>query len=106
MVVKFFLHISKEEQKQRFEERLQDPTKQWKLALHDFEDRKYWGEYMAAYEDALARCSTDAAPWYIIPADRKWVRNLAVSQIVVETLQALHMAFPKASFDSSEVTLE
>jgi PPK2 family polyphosphate:nucleotide phosphotransferase len=106
IVVKFFLHISKEEQKQRFEERLKDPTRQWKLALGDFEDRKRWVDYMAAYEDALARCSTDAAPWYIVPADRKWVRNLAVSQILVETLQALHMKFPKASFDPSVVKLE
>jgi PPK2 family polyphosphate:nucleotide phosphotransferase len=105
-VVKFFLHISKEEQKQRFEERLKDPTRQWKLALGDFEDRKHWSEYTAAYEDALARCSTDAAPWYIVPADRKWVRNLAVSQILVETLQGLRMKFPKSSFDPSAMTLD
>lgn len=104
-VVKFFLHISKDEQKKRFEERLKDPTKQWKLAAGDFESRKYWDEYMAAYEDALARCSTDAAPWYIIPADRKWVRNLAVSHIVVETLEALKMKFPKPSLDPSAVKL-
>ena len=106
VIVKFFLHISKDEQKQRFADRLQDPTRQWKLALGDFEDRKRWSEYTAAYEDALARCSTDAAPWYIVPADRKWVRNLAVSQILVETLQALHMKFPKSSFDPSMVTLD
>jgi PPK2 family polyphosphate:nucleotide phosphotransferase len=106
IVVKFFLHISKDEQKQRFEERLKDPTKQWKLALSDFDDRKHWAAYMAAYEDALARCSTDAAPWYIVPSDRKWVRNLAVSQILVETLEALHMKFPKASFDPSTVNLD
>jgi PPK2 family polyphosphate:nucleotide phosphotransferase len=104
-ILKFFLHISKEEQKQRFEERLKDPTKQWKLAAGDFEDRKHWAEYMAAYEDALARCSTDAAPWYIIPADRKWVRNLAVSHLIVETLEALKMQFPKPSLDPSTVKL-
>ena len=104
-IVKFYLHISREEQKKRFEERLKDPAKQWKLAPGDFEDRKYWDEYMAAYEDALARCSTDAAPWYIIPADRKWVRNLAVSHIVVETLEALKMKFPKPSLDPSAVKL-
>jgi PPK2 family polyphosphate:nucleotide phosphotransferase len=104
-IVKLFLHVSKDEQKQRFEERLKDPTKQWKLALGDFENRKYWDEYMAAYEDALARCSTDAAPWYIIPADRKWVRNLAVSQILVETLESLKMKFPKPSLDPSAVKL-
>jgi PPK2 family polyphosphate:nucleotide phosphotransferase len=104
-IVKFFLHISKEEQKQRFEERLKDPTKQWKLAAGDFEDRKHWDEYMAAYEDALARCSTDAAPWYIVPADRKWVRNLAVSYVLVEILEALHMKFPTPSFDPSAFKL-
>jgi PPK2 family polyphosphate:nucleotide phosphotransferase len=106
VVVKFFLHISKEEQKKRFEERLKDPTKQWKLALGDFEDRKCWDEYMAAYEDALARCSTDAAPWYVVPADRKWVRNLAVSNILAETLQSLRMKFPQPSFDPSLVKLD
>jgi PPK2 family polyphosphate:nucleotide phosphotransferase len=104
-IVKFFLHVSKEEQKKRFEERIGDPTKQWKLAAGDFENRKYWDDYMAAYEDLLARCSTDAAPWYIIPADRKWVRNLAVSQILVETLESLKMRFPKASLDPSSITL-
>ena len=105
-IVKFFLHISKEEQRQRFEQRLKDPTKQWKLARGDFEDRKYWDEYKAAYEDALARCSTDAAPWYVIPADRKWVRNLAVSLVLVETLEALRMKFPKPSLDPSTIKLE
>lgn len=105
-VVKLFLHISKDQQKKRFEERLKDPTKQWKLAASDFESRSYWDEYMAAYEDALARCSTDAAPWYIIPADRKWVRNLAVSQILVETLESLKMQFPKPSFDPSSFKLD
>jgi polyphosphate kinase 2 (PPK2 family) len=104
-IVKLFLHISKGEQKERFEERLKDPTKQWKLAAGDFEDRKYWDEYMAAYEDALARCSTDAAPWYVVPADRKWVRNLAVSHILVETLEALRMKFPKPAFDPSAFKL-
>src|SRR2546428_14187426 len=78
-VVKFFLHISREEQKRRFEERLKDPTKQWKLAPEDFEDRKYWDGYVEAYEDALSRCSTDVAPWFVIPANKKWFRNLAVS---------------------------
>src|SRR5256712_5934600 len=78
-VVKFFLHISKDEQKRRFEERLTDRTKQWKLAPEDFEDRKYWDGYVEAYEDALSRCSTDVAPRFVIPANKKWFRNLAVS---------------------------
>jgi len=105
-IVKVFLHISKDEQKIRFEERLKDPTKQWKIAPGDFDDRKQWDEYMAAYEDALARCSTDAAPWFIVPADRKWVRNLTVSHLLVETLEGLHMKSPEPSFDPSAIKLE
>ena len=104
-IVKLFLHISKDEQKERLEERLKDPTKQWKLAVADFDNRKYWDEYIAAYEDALARCSTDAAPWYIIPADRNWVRNLAITQILVETLESLKMKLPKPTFDRSDYEL-
>ena len=104
-VVKFFLHISKEEQKERFEERLRDPTKQWKLSAADFAERKLWNKYEAAYEDALTRCSSPTAPWYIVPADKKWFRNLAISHLLVETLDALDMRFPKATFDPSQVTL-
>ena len=104
-VVKFFLHIDKAEQKRRFEERVKDPTKQWKLAPEDFEDRKYWDDYMAAYEDALGRCSTDAAPWFVIPANKKWFRNLAVSRILVHALERLDLKFPKPSFDVSRLTL-
>jgi len=103
VVVKFFLHIGKGEQKQRFEERLDDPTKRWKLSPSDFEDRKYWDDYVKAYQDALARCSTEAAPWYIVPADRKWVRNFAVSAILVETLEACRMKFPKPAVDVSRL---
>jgi len=105
VVVKFFLHISKDEQRQRFAERLRDPTKQWKLSRSDFEDRKQWDEYTAAYEEALARCSTPAAPWFVVPADRKWFRNFAVSHILVETLEALDMRFPKPAFDVSRIEL-
>lgn len=103
IVVKFFLHISKAEQKRRFEERLDDPTKQWKLSPGDFEDRKYWDDYVEAYEDALSRCSTEGAPWYAVPADRKWVRNFAVSRILVETLEACDMKFPKPTVDVSRL---
>lgn len=103
MVVKFFLHISKDEQKRRFEERLEDPGKHWKLSPSDFEDRKYWDDYVAAYEDVLARCSTEAAPWYVVPADRKWVRNFVVSGILVETLEACRMKFPKPAVDVSRL---
>jgi len=104
-VVKFFLHISKDEQKRRFEERLTDRTKQWKLAPEDFEDRKYWDGYVEAYEDALSRCSTDVAPWFVIPANKKWFRNLAVSHILVHALERLDLKFPKPSFDVSRVKL-
>ncbi|HKW42014.1 MAG TPA: polyphosphate kinase 2 family protein [Gemmatimonadales bacterium] len=106
VVVKFFLHISRDEQRQRFEERLRDATKQWKLSPSDFEDRKYWDDYARAYEDALSRCSTREAPWLVVPANKKWLRNLAVSRILVETLEALDIRFPKPSFDLSRVKLD
>jgi PPK2 family polyphosphate:nucleotide phosphotransferase len=105
IVVKFFLHISKDEQRRRLEERLRDPTKQWKLALSDFEERKFWDDYVAAYEEALTRCSTASAPWFIIPANKKWFRNLAVSRILVHALERLDLKFPKPSFDVSRLTV-
>lgn len=105
-ILKFFLHISKEEQKERFEERIEDPSKQWKLAESDLEDRERWGEYGKAYEEALSRCSTAAAPWFIIPANKKWFRNLAISSILVETLESLKLEFPKPGFDVSRVSLK
>ena len=104
VIAKFFLHVSKDEQGRRFEERLRDPTKQWKLSPSDFEDRKHWDDYVAAYEDALTRCSTSDAPWFIVPADKKWFRNFAVSRILVETLEALDMRFPKPTVDVSRIT--
>lgn len=104
-VVKFFLHISKDEQERRFEERLHDPTKQWKISAADFEDRAFWDQYSEAYQEALGRTSTHAAPWFIIPANRKWFRNLAVSRILVEALERLDMKFPKPTFDASRVKL-
>jgi len=94
VVVKFFLHISKDEQRKRLEERLADRREHWKFRLGDLKARAKWDEYMAAYEDALSRCSTEHAPWYIIPADRKWYRNLVISQILTETLEALDMEWP------------
>lgn len=105
-ILKFFLHISKEEQKERFEERLNDPSKHWKLAEADIEAREQWAEYVKAYEEALSRCSTPAAPWFIIPANKKWFRNLAISSILVETLEAMKLKFPKPSFDISKVRLK
>jgi polyphosphate kinase 2 (PPK2 family) len=106
VIVKLFLHISKDEQKQRLERRLEDKTKQWKVALSDFEDRTRWKDYMRAYEDAITQCNTGDAPWYVVPADRKWFRNLAVSQVLVDTLEALEMQFPKATVGLSGIKLE
>jgi PPK2 family polyphosphate:nucleotide phosphotransferase len=105
-ILKFFLHISKDEQKERLQERLDDPTKHWKLAKSDFEDRMLWADFTAAYEDTISRCSMPAAPWFIIPANRKWFRNLAVSGILVETLEGMDLKFPKPEFDISQVQLE
>jgi PPK2 family polyphosphate:nucleotide phosphotransferase len=106
VIVKFFLHISKDEQKRRLERRLEDSTRQWKVALSDFEERKRWKEYQRAYEDAITKCNTKEAPWYVVPADKKWFRNLAVSQILVETLEALDMRFPKPTEDLKRITLD
>jgi len=106
LVLKFFLHISKEEQLKRFKDRLDDPTKQWKISEADYADRRRWDDYMKAFEDMLAKCSTAEAPWYVIPADRKWFRNLAVARIVVEHLEALKMSYPKPAVDLGRVRAE
>jgi PPK2 family polyphosphate:nucleotide phosphotransferase len=104
-ILKFFLHISKEEQKERFEARLRDPRKNWKFSMGDVEERGYWDDYMSAYRDALNRCSTPWAPWHIIPADRKWYRNLVVSQIIVETLEKLDMRYPPPLPDAGTIVI-
>ena len=104
-ILKFFLHISKAEQRKRLEERLKDPTKNWKISPADLAERKRWGAYVEAYEEALSRCSTEQAPWFIIPANHKWFRNLAVSQIIVEALEEMDMKFPPPSFDVSKARL-
>ena len=105
-MLKFFLHISKEEQKRRFESRIKDPTKNWKLSLPDFEERKHWDDYIRAYETALRKCSTDWAPWYIIPANDKWFRNYTVSQIVVGALEEMRLKYPPPSIDLSKIELD
>ena len=105
-VLKFFLHISREEQLKRLKERLADPRKHWKISPEDFHERPYWKKYMKAYADALSRCSTRHAPWFVIPANKKWFRNLAVSRILVETLDGLDMKYPKPSFDLSTITVK
>jgi PPK2 family polyphosphate:nucleotide phosphotransferase len=105
-ILKFFLHISKEEQRKRLEERLKDPAKNWKISPADLAERKWWGDYVEAYEEALGRCSTEEAPWFIIPANHKWFRNLAVCRIIVEALEEMDMKFPPPSFDVSKVRLK
>jgi len=105
-ILKFYLHISKEEQLARFKERLDDPAKQWKISEADYTERRFWDDYMAAYEDALSRCSTERAPWFIIPANHKWFRNLAVARIVVEHLEELKLSYPKPSVDLAHIRRE
>jgi PPK2 family polyphosphate:nucleotide phosphotransferase len=102
-VIKFFLHISKDEQLARFRARLDDPTKLWKASEADFAERKHWDDYMEAYEDAIGQCSTKAAPWHIVPANHKWFRDLVVSQVLVETLEGLDMKFPKPTIDVTKI---
>ncbi|MGA7626557.1 MAG: polyphosphate kinase 2 family protein [Candidatus Acidiferrales bacterium] len=104
-ILKFFLHISKNEQEKRFMERIDDPDKRWKISEADFAERKFWDDYVAAYEDALTRCSTKLAPWFIIPANKKWFRNLAVSHIIVETMQAMNLKFPPPAVDIKKLNL-
>ncbi len=105
-ILKFFLHISFEEQLSRFEQRLDDPTKQWKISEADYQERRRWSQYMAAYEEALSRCSTERAPWFIIPANHKWFRNLAVARVVVEHLEGLGMRYPKPQVDIARIRRE
>jgi PPK2 family polyphosphate:nucleotide phosphotransferase len=93
-ICKFFLHISKEEQAERFRERQQTPSKQWKFSPVDLEVRKQWDDYQAAYEDALTKCNTKYAPWYVVPANRNWYRNLVVSNVLVETMEKMGLSYP------------
>jgi len=104
-VVKLFLHISREEQAERLRRRLEDPQKRWKFRRGDLADRARWDEYMAAYEEAIARTSTEHAPWYVVPADRKWFRNWAVSRIVIETLEAMDPRYPEPAEALDGVTV-
>ena len=106
MILKFFLWIDRDEQKARFQARLDDPTKNWKFRLGDLEERKHWDDYIAAYEDVLARCSTAAAPWYVIPSNRKWFRNLAIADILADTIEALEPRYPPTTEDLSNVVIE
>ena len=93
-IVKFFLHISKDEQRERLQSRVDDPTKHWKFNAGDLAEREHWDDYQRAYADALAETSTTHAPWYVVPADKKWFRDVVVAQVMVDLLESLDLAYP------------
>jgi len=101
-IAKFFLHVSKEEQRKRFEERLAEPAKHWKFRLGDVEERTHWNAYQKAYEEAIARTAAPHAPWYVVPADSKWFLRLVVLAVLVETLEALELQFPRVTGQRKE----
>ena len=105
-ILKFFLHIDKDEQKKRLQARLDDPTKHWKFRLGDLAERKLWSDYMQAYEDVLSKTSTKYAPWFIVPSNRKWVRDLVISSVLVDTLKNLKMKFPELEEKLDGVVVE
>jgi PPK2 family polyphosphate:nucleotide phosphotransferase len=96
-IIKFFLHLSKEEQRKRFMERIDDPDKNWKFSLADIEERKFWDQYMQAYEECLSATSTNDAPWYVVPADDKENARLIISEIILDTFKSLELTYPKPS---------
>jgi PPK2 family polyphosphate:nucleotide phosphotransferase len=104
-VLKVFLHISRDEQRERLQARLDDPTKTWKFRLGDLDDRKLWADFMAAYEEAITETSTDWAPWHVVPADRKWVRDVAVASLLVDTLRRLDPQYPEPPDDLAGVVV-
>jgi PPK2 family polyphosphate:nucleotide phosphotransferase len=105
-ILKFFLHISKEEQAERLQARLDDPAKRWKFDPNDPKERKYWAAYQAAYEDALRHCSPPESPWFVVPADKKWVRDLAITEIVVAVLEDMNPQPPEPSYDVAAQVVE
>jgi PPK2 family polyphosphate:nucleotide phosphotransferase len=102
-ILKFYLHIDPEEQLERFRQRIEDPARHWKISDGDYAERPFWDAYTEAFEDALGKCSTDQAPWFVIPSNHKWFRNLAISRIVAETLESLNMKFPAPTVDIEEI---
>jgi PPK2 family polyphosphate:nucleotide phosphotransferase len=106
VILKFFLHIDKDEQKRRLQARLDDPTKRWKFRQGDLADRALWPHYMAAYEEALSRTSQEWAPWYIVPANKKWYRNMVVATLLVEALESLEIQVPEPEEDLSGIVIE
>ena len=106
VILKFYLHISKDEQKKRLQERLEDPAKEWKFSGNDLPERKHWDEYMRAYEDALTKTSTDWAPWHLIPSNHKWYRDLVVSQIIVKTMVKMNLHYPTLDKNLASVIIK
>jgi len=102
-ILKFYLHIDPEEQLERFKKRLDSPAKNWKISDADYSERIYWDDYTKAYEDALTKCSTDQAPWFTIPSNRKWFRNYVVAKIMVSALESFDMSYPETSVDLAEI---
>jgi PPK2 family polyphosphate:nucleotide phosphotransferase len=102
-ILKFYLHIDSEEQLERFRQRILDPERHWKISEGDYAERPYWDAYTEAFEAALSRCSTEHAPWFVIPSNHKWFRNLAIARIVSEALEALDMRFPEPTVDIAEI---
>jgi PPK2 family polyphosphate:nucleotide phosphotransferase len=105
-ICKFFLHISADEQARRLQARLDDPHKHWKFRLNDINERKLWDDYQRAYEDAVNETASGDAPWYVVPADHKWYRNLVVSRTIVATLEGLHLRYPPSPDDLADVVVE
>ena len=102
-ILKFYLHISPEEQLDRFEKRLNDPTRQWKISESDYGEREFWPKYIEAYEEAIERTSTAVAPWFVIPANHKWFRNLAISQIIADTVDNMQLRLPQPRVDLRDI---
>ena len=105
VILKFFLHISQQEQTERLQARIDDPAKHWKLSPADFKERLFWDKYQAAYEDAITHTSRKHAPWFVIPADHKWYRNIAISEVIVDALDSLKLEYPAPTFDPNGMEL-
>ena len=105
-IVKFMLHISKDEQKKRLQARIENPKKRWKFSPADLKERALWDDYQEAYEDAINCCATDDAPWYVVPANQKWARDLAIVEVVLRVLKKMNPCYPKIRFDPAAVTID
>jgi PPK2 family polyphosphate:nucleotide phosphotransferase len=104
-VIKFFLHISKDEQKRRLESRLEDPDKRWKFSSNDLKERLFWDDYQAAFEEMINNCSTAYAPWYVVPANKKWYRNLVIARTIADTLEAMNPQYPAAEMGLENIVV-